>query len=361
MTYKVNLPGKEHIPHFGRDEAMYIIPPNGVHHIHSVHDDAEHHRIKRTIAHAFSEKALREMEPIVTKYVDQLITRLDEAVDGEEKGKVDLVAWLNYVTFDIIGDLTFGASFGCLQDSTLHPWIATVFDSLRAACFLGALGHFPWVKAVFMTLLPPSLKRIQSEHQNSSSKKVDERMASGSERPDFMTLLAAAGKDGNGLSREELHSNATLLVLAGSETTATALDGLLFHLCHNPAVYKKLTTEIRAAFENYEDTTFETTHSLPYMNACIEEGLRIHTPAPTDITRMAPPEGKMLMGHWMPGGTKVSNCMLAIFTDPDSFMDPLEFHPERWLGGQERERFEGDRLEAAQPFSVGPRGCVGKK
>lgn len=360
MTYKPNLGTGKHIPHFGRDPAMYVMPANGVHNIHSTPDDVEHARVRRLVGHAFSDKALREIEPLVRKHIELLISLLHESITGPGKGKVDLVNWLNYTTFDIIGDLTFGSSFGCLQDSELHPWISMIFDNLRAVCLFSAVGQWPWAIKALRAMLPPKIKALQKNHFDEAAKRVDERLAIESDRPDFVTLLTRAGKGGVGLNRDELHTNATLLVLAGSETTATALDGMFYNLLMRPETYARLVEEIRTVMPKDSDITLETLNKLSYMTAVIEEGMRVYTPAPTDVARMSPPEGKMLAGHWIPGGTRTSICLSAILTDPDSFTNPTTFAPERWLG-EKPEEYGADRLDTSQPFSAGPRNCVGRK
>ncbi len=293
------------------------------------------------------------------KHVNLLIACLHEVVESSEDGKTDLVNWLHYVTFDIIGDLTFGSSFGCLQDGQLHPWIHTVFDSLKASVSIAALSQFTGMMQVLKFTVPPSLKAKRAKHFSYAVQMMDERLASGSERPDFVTLLTAAGKHGEPLSRGELHSSASFLVLAGSETSATGLSGLFYYILQQPEMYTRLTSEIRTAFKTQEDITFDSVLRLPYLQACIDEALRVYPPFPTDAARMVPPEGKMLMGHWLPGGTNTGVCFLAIHHDPDSFVDAEEFRPQRWLG--EDERYDNDRLEASQPFSAGPRNCAGKK
>lgn len=72
---------------------------------------------RRNLSSGFSEKALRDQEYIIMKYVDLLMQRLHE---NSENGPVDMAKWFNFATFDIIGDLTFGESFGCLEKSELH-------------------------------------------------------------------------------------------------------------------------------------------------------------------------------------------------------------------------------------------------
>jgi cytochrome P450 len=81
-------------------------------------DDANHSRQRRALAYPFSQKALIEQEHIVQGYVDMFIEKLGLKADRNEA--VNLVDYLNYTTFDIIGDLAFGEPFGCLKDEKFH-------------------------------------------------------------------------------------------------------------------------------------------------------------------------------------------------------------------------------------------------
>jgi cytochrome P450 len=67
----------------------------------------EHGLLRRTMAHGFSDRSMREQQPIIKQYVDLLIQRLRENCDQGEKA-VDMGAWYNFTTFDVIGDLAFG-------------------------------------------------------------------------------------------------------------------------------------------------------------------------------------------------------------------------------------------------------------
>lgn len=71
---------------------------------------------RRNLSSGFSEKSLRDQEPILTKYFDLLIEKL--RVNCEQP--LDMAKWYNFITFDIIGDLTYGKPFGCLEDSKMH-------------------------------------------------------------------------------------------------------------------------------------------------------------------------------------------------------------------------------------------------
>lgn len=79
-------------------------------------NDADHTRQRRLLNHAFSEAALREQEPLMNKYFDLLIQKLYEKIDGPTQGKVNIMRWFNFITFDMIGDLCFGEDFGALAN-----------------------------------------------------------------------------------------------------------------------------------------------------------------------------------------------------------------------------------------------------
>jgi len=76
--------------------------------------DVHHARQRRALAHAFSKQALLEQEPILKGYVDLFVTRLREMAHTGQAA--NMVSWFNFCTFDIIGDLSFGEPFGCLQE-----------------------------------------------------------------------------------------------------------------------------------------------------------------------------------------------------------------------------------------------------
>lgn len=107
-----------------KDTTWITKPVNNVYSV-LMANEADHSRMRRNLAHAFSDKALRSQEPLIMSYIDLLIQRLKEHA---EKGlKVDIMRWYNFTTFDIIADLTFGVPLNCLRDSTEHKWIGMVF------------------------------------------------------------------------------------------------------------------------------------------------------------------------------------------------------------------------------------------
>jgi cytochrome P450 len=93
--------------------------------------------------------------------------------------------------------------------------------------------------------------------------------------------------------------------VAGTETTAGFLAGLFNQLLRNPHVLDRLTAEIRGAFKDDKDITFEKLVEIPYLTAVIEEGLRIFPSAPIGFLRTVPAGGDTVSGHWVAGGVCV--------------------------------------------------------
>lgn len=108
------------------------------------------------------------------------------------------------------------------------------------------------------------------------------------------------------MSRDEILSSFTFIIVGGSETTATSMTGIFNHLCKpkNKPVLDRLTREIRAAYAAEDEITLEKINSieLPYLDAVINEGLRIAHPVPAGLPRMVPPGGDEYAGVSLPAG-----------------------------------------------------------
>lgn len=124
-------------------------------------------------------------------------------------------------------------------------------------------------------------------------------MSAVTSRKDFMSNILE-NKEAHGVTAAEMQAHASVMVLAGSETIATSLSGMTYYLCRNADVYRKLTTEIRTAFANYDDIKGQSTERLSYLKAVIEEELRIFPAVPFGVPRYSP--GETVDGHFIPEG-----------------------------------------------------------
>ncbi|RYP09093.1 hypothetical protein DL765_008573 [Monosporascus sp. GIB2] len=316
-------------------------------------DRGEHAFLRRQLAHGFSERSMLGQEPIIGAYVDKLIERLRENVVAG-KNPLNMREWINWTTFDIIGDLALGSSFGCLEDSNYHAWVHVVNGFIQQTNFLGTLRMIGARRLLnFLANYAGGMSKRQ-EHTKYTEGRVKQRMHLDTERPDFIEGFLQKKEQ---VPFDTLVANAGTLIIAGSETTATLLCGAVYLLATNPECLEKVTQEVRSSFRDDSEITLLSVGNLRYMLACLNETLRMYPPIAAGLPRQAPKGGGTVSGHFVPEGTQVAVWQWAINHAPELWTDPKVFHPERFLGDP---RFANDRLDAMQPFSTGPRNCVGK-
>ncbi|KAH9992013.1 cytochrome P450 [Xylariaceae sp. FL0662B] len=314
----------------------------------------EHTSLRRQLAHGFSERSMHGQEPIIGSYVDMLIERLHQ---NSQEGAIALNMrdWFNFTTFDIIGDLGFGSPFGCLDTSTYHPWIRIITDNIRHGAYFAALTHIG-LRRVLQWMAKLRLLKKRDTHMSLVKEKLYQRMELGAERPDFIEGLLKK-KDEWQMDINKLAANSSLIIIAGSETTATLLSGAAFLLTTNPDKLAVLAKEVRTSFSSEEEITLLSVNKLDYMLACLNEALRRYPPVTGALPRVSPKGGTTITGKFVPENTSMAVWQWPINHNPNYWTNPMAFAPERWLGDP---RFAGDKLEAMQPFSVGPRNCIGR-
>jgi cytochrome P450 len=163
------------------------------------------------------------------------------------------------------------------------------------------------------------------------------------ERDDILSLLlSAVDEDGQGLTDAELRDELMTLLLAGHETTATALSWTLERLVRHPAALDRLTEEVRAG----EDGG----HGGEYLDAVIKESLRLRPVVPAVARYLTEPTE--LGGRVLPAGVHITPSIYLTHYNPDVYERPAEFRPERFL-----ERPAGTYEWI--PFGGGTRRCLG--
>lgn len=340
----------------------------------SNHED--HSRFRRNLSHAFSDRALRQQEPLLREHIEKLFQKLSDRTETA----LDLVRWYNFTTFDIMGDLAFGTQIGNLDKGDYTDWVSVIFQSVRAGTLMSEMTHWPLIRPILNRWIGKGLAEKRMAHWHRSFQEVDRRLqreAEGkNEKPDIWSFVLNA-KDAQKMNINEMHANSQILMLAGTETTATLLSGLTWNLLMNPDKMAIVVKEVRDAFGSADEINIDTLLQLKYLNACFEEGLRCYPPVPTGLPRVVPKGGDLVCGQLVPEGvrdliltlrldfanvddrqTSVSVHQLSTYRNPKNFARPTEFIPERWLGDPE---FASDDRFAMQPFSYGPRNCIGKK
>ncbi|TVY81083.1 Cytochrome P450 monooxygenase aclL [Lachnellula suecica] len=328
------------------------------------------------LTHSQANKELRAQEPLIQSYIELLISKLKEQVDGSSQGTVNISNWLNFVTFDIIGDLASGEPFGCLETGLIHPWVKIMFSSIRDIIYIAALSHLPppIFKAIMSGISCFMMKDLQAD-TDFAVERVASRLKKGTTRNDFMSPIIRAN-DEHGMSIGEIEASFNILIVAGnfliqvnpnlkrsltgnmqgSETSATLLCGALYNLALHPQILQTLLSELRTKFSSRSQVNMAALQDLPYLNAVLEECLRIYPPSAFNQARVVPPNGSIICGKFVPGGTAVGVASLGASLSSSNWSDAGTFKPERWLG----KPLDGDDRRSMQPFILGPRNCLGK-
>ena len=154
-------------------------------------------------------------------------------------------------------------------------------------------------------------------------------------------------------------SDETCSSFAGADTTAIAINSILYHLMRDPASYEKLTAEIDAAVADGTlsmPATYAEAVKLPYLRACINEGMRLHPSVGLTMPRLIPAGGATISGFHFPAGYRVGVNGAVVHYDKDVFgLDADNFNPDRWIEGN-TVRMDKTMIQ----FGAGPRTCIGK-
>ena len=230
------------------------------------------------------------------------------------------------------------------------------------------LSAVPWLPSL-VDLLPASADI--KEFEDFSRVCFTKRRAKGSFRKDIFNYLLGEDKEtGSKLSKLDLVMDSGTAIVGGSDTTSIALgyvtydddtlqlliqfSCLFYYLILHQDKYKKVRAEVLQQPGPMDNNSLG---SLAYLNAVINEALRLMPPVPQGLQRATPSGGMQLAGKWIPGNTLVSISPFTGRRDARNFAQPDSFIPERWLG-------EGPELcnkDAWIPFSIGTYGCVGKQ
>lgn len=300
----------------GHAELRKYFPPNAVNPNQIIAaGSSDHFRMRRAMLPAFSEKALAQQERLIRIYVDLLVRRLGEYARSGQPA--DLTRWYNLTTFDLIADLCFGKSLGGLETGQPNAWIHKIEKMLKIMPIMMLVTSFPSLMMLFNFLLGKKMQQARKDHQDYAASLAMNRIQGKeqADRGDFMDFILRSRGEAHQLTDEELVHNADLLMVAGSETTATVLLGVSYYLLKTPHAYKRATEEVRAAFTHAKEITFrEASVRLPYMLACLTEAMRIFPSIPLALLRITN-DGlpTPVAGHSIPPAVSISRVYIEIF------------------------------------------------
>lgn len=298
-------------PQLRKDPHSQTPPLKGAHSLFTAHGST-HSRTRRVFANAFTDVALSEQSAIIEHHADLFVQRLRRDLGKDGQGSLDLAKYYGFIALDIVGDLTLGESFHGLEGDNEHNLIMRIFLGAKFGAVRNGLSYFYPLDRLFGMIF----LRLAAKHRKRSYKLAEDAVerrldlgVTGTMRSDFMSAVIGSVGEGKekGITRTELEVNSLAIVIAGCQLTTVALATATFLLLETPATYKRLRDELRATFTSDREITVAATESLPYLNAVINETLRIHHPTPIHLPRIVPDDGMMIDGMWVPGKVSLIN------------------------------------------------------
>jgi cytochrome P450 len=301
--------------------------------------DLKKHAFKRRIDHqAMSQSAIKGMEDLVLKNVRIFCDKLiDEGEPANKDGwytQRDMSAWTGYVTSDTMGDVTFNRNWNVLQSSENRGILEILPQGVSGLNLSGHMPHLLTLKIdqIIFRKLTAGTYRFKELSAEQSTWRLQN--AHNIKTPDlFAALLDARDPEtGLGFTQEELISEAGLLIIAGSDTMATAMAALFFYILHNPSTYARLEAEVLATFSDVEDIRIgPVLNSARYLHACLEESLRMSPGVGGILPREVRHGGIIIDGEPIPAGVDVGVPHYVIHHNEAYYPSPFTFRPERWL------------------------------
>ncbi|CAI6089851.1 unnamed protein product [Clonostachys chloroleuca] len=274
------------------------------------------------------EHTLREYEPRVALYTEQLLKRI--VCNGNQT--VNVTALFNYYSFDVMGDLAFGRSFNMLRDGAAHKYMKSSHDNMLTAT---AFSHLVWTFPIVKKIPGLNYGHIQLQ------KWLTEQNLDHPTPQDEVNLVW----------------DAHLVVVAGSDLTAASITCLFYQLALHPRIMADLQIEIDRFYTEYEQPNHHGLSKLEYLNACIDESLRLYPPVPSGLQRIGSPQGCHIGDLFIPGNTVVQIPAYTMYRDAKNVTLPDDFIPERWTTRPELTRDSS----IYAPFSIGSYSCAGKQ
>ncbi|KAF4499598.1 hypothetical protein FAGAP_4213 [Fusarium agapanthi] len=306
----------------------------------TMRDPRIHSERKRIVGRGFA-SIKEEQETKIRRLASKAVANIKNEA---EKGQADVYKWWRCLAVDVVSEMSFGKSFNLLHSGgkglTLYKALSNagpcvVFQAVLPRKLISLLKWSPitWLRDV---------SEVAETIFNRVTAALGELRVSSNCGPSIARHLLSHEVKGNkpSLNDDELSSEVGMLLVAGSDSTATTLTYATWEIVRDPDLRRQIEEEVGSL---PVDFTAKDVEALPLLNSVSEEVLRMYNPAGALVERLVPPSGISVHNWDIPGGTMVYTTGWLISRLEDVFPDP-----DRCLAARrESVRAEHSRPDAA--------------
>jgi cytochrome P450 len=302
---------------------------------------------------SFDPGHIKRYFPALVKVTERFKRRWQRAAAAGES--IDLQGDLMRYTVDVTSGLAFGADINTLEsdDEVIQTHLDKVFPSLFKR-LLAPIPYWRWFPDRKLEGHLAALRRAVEEFIAQARRRMAAEPKLRQQPTNLIeAMIAARDNPDSGLSDADVAGNVLTMLLAGEDTTANTLAWMIYLLQRTPEALRKARDEVlsrESLLERYEEMA-----ALPYIDACINETMRLKPVAPIII--LQPARDTVIEGVQVPRNTLLMCLMRAGPIDERRFADAQSFSPERWLSANTT---TNSPKRVTMPFGAGPRLCPGR-
>ncbi|KAJ9612035.1 hypothetical protein H2200_003630 [Cladophialophora chaetospira] len=329
-------------------------------------DEPLHKQRRRLVDPIYTLKSVRESEHLM----NAPITFFAEQMRRHSGTPVDIIEWTNVLAVDVFTAITYGKSYGLLEhgrDPEMLAFTEANWNPYFWAVMVPLLGRLVKIRQRLLILAKVLLSggKAPLPILGWTTEQIENALQSDESAGNAPTLSRKAIRIHRAHPKEfpraALNDHMFELVFAGFETCGATIPKIIWRIATTRDFQKRLQTELDTLSKT--DTlkgllTYDQLLELPYLSACISEGMRMDPITGIALSRRVPPEGVRMNGYDLPGGTEIGITPRVISYNEDLVEDPYRFSPDRWLDATKEQKILWDRMDLM--FSAGPTACTGK-
>ncbi|KAI1209848.1 cytochrome P450 [Annulohypoxylon truncatum] len=301
----------------------------------SLIDDHEHTRRRTNLGPGYIGNTF--VESCIDRQCARLVNLIERkfiSTPGESR-PMDLTLMSFFFAMDCVGDLSFGQEFGCLDEGKdVHKFMKWNEDFFNTAI---VVSNFHWLTKIFFKypfnkIYPSPLDKDGVGKYIALAQAAVKKSYEDGQVREKDTLAAFIDQ---GVTKDEAINELMLQVVAGTDSTATAIRMTMLFLVTSPTTYGKLKSEIADAIsEGRISSPIKDSESrqLSYLQAVIKEGLRAFPVVTATFFKKVPKGGDVISGYFVPEGTEIGHNVMGIMRAEKYWGEDADvFRPERWL------------------------------